>query len=618
MTTEQTRYHDAVQLIERINQFLAGSNPNQFLEQVLDLVIEITGSRAATLFLYDPPTSDMILHSVRGSPASEPLLGKHLPSNIGPGWMALKQGTPLFIPNIANHPAWDTSFGEWTDLPLCSVCCLPLKLMEQPVGVIQVCNPSALLQGDPDHQELLHLLCTFLSPHVEQAHRLFAAQERERRLKELIVIMSCIATTLERDRLLDDIMTYTQELLEVEATSIWIKDEKSGDLILHIATGERSDHIREVRVPADHGIIGNVVSTGQPLVVNDVTKDDHFYGKIDQWSGFKTRAIMCVPLRAPRIQLGGTRGELQETIIGGAQALNKRDGRPFTDEDAVLFEMLANQSATILQLSELYDQLARLYNELMLSYNEARKMFRGFINGITSFIDRKDPYTRGHSQRVADFAVAIAQQLRLSDEMVHHIRLGSILHDVGKIGVPDEVLKKPSQLTDEEMEKMKLHPTYGIELLRDSDLLRLLPRERQAIEEHHERLDGSGYPRGLKGARHGDDQDTETVQGISLIGRIVAVADAFDAMTSDRPYRVAMPIEKAFAILRSASGTEFDPECVESLIRARERGHIQTQHERPEHQDHLGQGLAIRDSGMGAFQGDTDVATEDEVAAVAG
>jgi HD-GYP domain-containing protein (c-di-GMP phosphodiesterase class II) len=388
-------------------------------------------------------------------------------------------------------------------------------------------------------------------------------------------------------------MHYAQDLLEVEATSIWIKDEDTGDLTLHVATGERIANLHEVRVPANQGIIGNVTSTGMYIVVNDVDKDDHFYRGIDQKSGFTTRSILCVPLQSPKIDLGGERGQLKETIIGGAQALNKRNGRPFNEEDVALFEMLANQAATILQFSELYNHLSRLYNELALLFNETQrlseqnyKMFWGIIKGISSFIDRKDPYTRGHSLRVSEFSVAIARQLNLPRSMIEHIQIGGILHDVGKIGVPDEVLKKPSHLTDEEMAKMKLHPGLGMKLLEESDLLWLLPIESLAIEEHHERLDGSGYPKGLRGKRKEDINGiSSSKEGISLIGRIVAVADAFDAMTSDRPYRPGMTVEKALSILQEESGIGLDPMCVEALVRAREKGDILVQRERSiEHQ----------------------------------
>jgi HD-GYP domain-containing protein (c-di-GMP phosphodiesterase class II) len=141
---------------------------------------------------------------------------------------------------------------------------------------------------------------------------------------------------------------------------------------------------------------------------------------------------------------------------------------------------------------------------------------------------------------------------------------------VGKIRVPDRILKKRKGLTDPEFRQMRQHPTYGLEFLRENGLLdlELLENSWQALSQHHERLDGRGYPKGLKGDE------------ITRIGRIVAVADVFDAITSHRPYRPARTAEQALAILRSAIGTEFDPECVEALVRAREAGNVKTQDER--------------------------------------
>lgn len=602
MTHEPTTARSYSDIIQQVKEIVTDSDLDTLLNQILAMIMRILQSNDALLYLYDPSNDSLILTATRGDIANTHTAGTVTPRNQSIIGYTLETEYPIFTTSATSDPRWQSSSApDNTHSPPASGCaCLPFVVGKVKVGVVQIFNPN-LGPGDPEqHLEFLHVLSMLLAPHIDKARQLADSQRRERRFKNLISIMSYLSTMLERDRLLDDIMTYVQDLLEVEATSIWIKDEQSGDLVLYVATGARSHQLREVRVPAGQGIIGNVTTTGEPVVVNDVRKDEHFYGQIDRQTGFTTRAIMCVPLKAPRIQLGGKRGELKATIIGGAQALNKRNGRPFTDEDTLLFQMLAGQAATILQLSELYNELSRLNTELEESYTETRKMFRGFINGITSFIDRKDPYTRGHSHRVSDFAVAIAEEMNLPEEMFDHIRIGGILHDVGKIGVPDAVLKKPGRLTDEEMMHMRLHPIYGIELLEDSGLLRLLPIERQAIEEHHERIDGSGYPRGLKGtcdvvgnlaemAKHKTGEADETREtsereskksGISLIGRIVAVADAFDAMASNRPYRAAMSAEAAIAILRDAAGSEFDAACVEALVRAREKGKIQVQNER--------------------------------------
>lgn len=582
-------------IIQRVNKIVAQTSPEDVPGQLLSLMSEVSGSQASSLYLYDVVSNSLVLETTLGDSAWNKESGYCVPLENGVLQSSLRLVHRISFPDLIQDPLWSALIGYNESLkhslPLSGyVCSLPLVVGERFVGVIHTVNPLSEHFDESENCEFLYVLSALFAPHIYRATQILDARRRERRLLDLIDIMSRLSTTLERDQLLDDIMAYAEELLEVEATSIWIKDDATSELVLYVATGERKEHLREVRIPAEQGIIGKVASSTKTIVVNDVDKDVDFYRAVDQQSGFTTRSILCVPLQAPNIDLGGERGELQETIIGGAQALNKRDGRPFCDEDVALFEMLASQAATILQFSELYNQLAQLYNELALLFNETQrlseqnyKMFWGIIKGISSFIDRKDPYTRGHSMRVSDFSVAIAQQLGLSREMIEHIHIGGILHDVGKIGVPDQVLKKPSHLTEDEMAEMKLHPLHGIQLLKESDLLWLLPIESQAVVEHHERLDGTGYPKGLKGERHDDEDGVDgNSEGISLIGRIVAVADAFDAMTSDRPYRPAMDTDKALSILWEAAGTEFDPQCVDALVRARQAGRIQVQHERDE------------------------------------
>jgi HD-GYP domain-containing protein (c-di-GMP phosphodiesterase class II) len=171
---------------------------------------------------------------------------------------------------------------------------------------------------------------------------------------------------------------------------------------------------------------------------------------------------------------------------------------------------------------------------------------------------------------VSDFSVAIAKELGLRDDEIFRVRIASKLHDVGKIRVPDRILKKRKSLSDPEFRQMRQHPLYGLEFLQENGLLELdlLRDSWQALSQHHERLDGRGYPHGLRG------------ESISQVGRIVAVADVFDAITSHRPYRPARPVDEAIDILRRIAGTELDAACVEALVRARDKGMIQTQDER--------------------------------------
>jgi HD-GYP domain-containing protein (c-di-GMP phosphodiesterase class II)/putative methionine-R-sulfoxide reductase with GAF domain len=548
-------YQRVIDAIRRANAIAANNQLDALLDQMLDLFVEVAHAEAGTLYLYDAPTDQLIFKVVKGDPHSRAMLGTRFPAGRGIAGAALHTGTPLFIPDVASDPRWDRRFGELSQLRLTTMYCLPLIVREQPVGVVQVFNlPESAVDEDED-LALLQDLGDRMASEIEKTRLLDAAQQREKRLGALVDIISRLTTTLDRQALLTRIMNHARELLEVEATSVWELDDPRNMLVLHVATGERGEQLRAVEVTVGQGIIGHVVATGERVLVDDVSKDPRHNKRVDQHSGFVTRSILSVPLRAPNIQLGPERGELKERIIGGAQALNKRGGGAFTEDDIALFEALASQAATVLQLSRLYDN--------------TRKLFEGVVNVVAGAIDAKDPYTQGHSQRVSDFSVALAEELGLTREEIYHIKIGGVLHDVGKIGVPDAILKKPDRLTDEEMAEMRQHPTKGYEIMRREELRWLLREELPALLEHHERLDGRGYPNGLAGPT-----------AISLIGRIVAVADVFDALTSDRPYRNGMPAEDALMILRRGAGLEFDPDCVEAFCRARANGNVLTQRER--------------------------------------
>jgi putative nucleotidyltransferase with HDIG domain len=203
------------------------------------------------------------------------------------------------------------------------------------------------------------------------------------------------------------------------------------------------------------------------------------------------------------------------------------------------------------------DALASAFNDLMrgLLHAEAdsRAAYVGAIRALAAALDARDPYTSGHSERVSAYAVLIARELKLAEPDVDVIRLGALLHDIGKIGVSDEILRNTGPLTAEEFDHIKRHPGLGARILRP---VSFLAPHLSIVELHHERPDGRGYPFGLRG----DD--------IPIAARIVHVADAFDAMTSARAYRPALGAAFAVSELRRGSGSDFDPACVDAMCAA--------------------------------------------------
>ncbi len=195
------------------------------------------------------------------------------------------------------------------------------------------------------------------------------------------------------------------------------------------------------------------------------------------------------------------------------------------------------------------EELVHKFNqEEIVNHNHLMEM----VTSLAGAIDAKDPYTKGHSTSVSRYAEALARAVNLPEHEVERIKVGALLHDVGKIGIPENVLKKPGKLDNDEWEIMKQHPTIGAEkVLAPNEALRdLIP----IVKYHHERLDGKGYPEGLKGNE------------IPLAARIVSVADAYHALVSDRPYRKGMPIEKACAILKEGAGIQWDADLVRQFI----------------------------------------------------
>jgi HD-GYP domain-containing protein (c-di-GMP phosphodiesterase class II) len=208
------------------------------------------------------------------------------------------------------------------------------------------------------------------------------------------------------------------------------------------------------------------------------------------------------------------------------------------------------------------EELERFVEDLKRAADENRALFMGSIQMLAGAVDEKDPYTRGHSDRVTRYSLLIAKEMNLPATFLETLQVSAQLHDVGKIGIEDHILKKPGALTEEEFEVMKTHTTKGANILRPvTQLAEMLP----GIELHHEALDGRGYPYGLQG-----DQ-------IPLLARVIAVADTFDALTTNRPYQKAHTPDQAFGIIKNLAGKRLDPACVAALVAVYERGDIKIQ-----------------------------------------
>jgi HD-GYP domain-containing protein (c-di-GMP phosphodiesterase class II) len=325
--------------------------------------------------------------------------------------------------------------------------------------------------------------------------------------------------------LLQHVVQMTQRTLNARASSVLLYDDKDKKLVFDVAGGPAGKSLRQVKIGVDSGIAGWVVRNNKALIVNNVQSDQRFDKSVDVVTGFKTQSIMCVPL------------VVQRKVIGVIEVLNKLDGSDFTDRDVEAVVSVASTAAMSIEN-------ARLQQTIMEAYNSTMK-------ALAAAIDAKDPYTRGHSERVLEYSVMAGIPLAFSGEEMDVLEHGAILHDIGKIAVGDQILNKPGSLTASEWEVIRQHPLAGANIVKD---IPFLEKARELILHHHEWYNGKGYPGGLKG----DD--------IPLGARLISVADTFDTMTTDRAYRPALSTEYALNELQKCAGAQFCPIAVEAFI----------------------------------------------------
>jgi HD-GYP domain-containing protein (c-di-GMP phosphodiesterase class II) len=363
--------------------------------------------------------------------------------------------------------------------------------------------------------------------------RLKRIEEKAGRLALLSRLSQILNSTLDYKEIRRRAMEAATRLMKAEVGSLLLLDEGKRQLYFEVVLGEREKEIKAIFLNSGEGIAGWVAQHGKPLIVNSPEKDPRFFKAVDEKTEFKTRNIVCVPVK------------VREKTIGVLEAINKQKKGRFNKEDLSLLTSLADQVAIALDNSRLYRELEETFFQT--------------ADSLADTIEKRDPYTGGHTQRVTLYSQAIGKYLQLEPLERKWLKIISVLHDIGKIGIEDHILKKPDRLSPEEFDMIKRHSDIGAKIIEHIWQLReIVP----GVKYHHEHVNGQGYPDGLKG------------EEIPVLAKIVAVADTYDAMTTDRPYRKAINKEAAVEELKRCSGTQFDKEVVGAFMQAYQRGEI--------------------------------------------
>ncbi len=338
----------------------------------------------------------------------------------------------------------------------------------------------------------------------------FDALRREvERYRAVFDVTRALGGTLDLDQLLNLIIEKISTVMDADRSSLFLIDWETEELWSKVAQGVR---FMELRFPMSAGLAGAVATTGEPLNIPDAYEDERFNQEWDKKTGYRTRSVLCVPMT----NKAGER-------IGVIQVLNKGGDGVFTDDDQEMLSALAGMIAVAVENSRLYE--------------DQKQTFISFVETLSTAMDARDPITAGHSTRVTDYAVAIGEQLGYSEKQLEVLNAAALMHDIGKIGVPEVVLFKDGRLDDEEYKIIQTHALHTLNILDKIHFTRDYENIPMMAATHHERVDGTGYPLGLRG----DDIPEE--------GRVMAVADIFDAITSRRHYRDRMNFGKVLRVL---------------------------------------------------------------------
>ena len=447
--------------------------------------------------------------------------------------LVLRQGDPAL--SAEKHQALLLDLAQ-------SLCLTPLRVGDQSIGVLALGEARSAAREAFDADKL-RLVTSIAAMTASAINRAGLFEQLERRVSELAILYEMdrrMAASLHVRDILDFAVQSIPRVIGAEACSLLLWDEWEKALIVRAGEGWPGVGVGKARYRQGEGLVGRVFLERRAANVPDVSADPRWkskYGEDEKLPSGRARCALAVPLILGEKTLG-VLNVVNKIPLPSPVGTEGPEVGVFTEADEAILTSVASQMAVALENARLYE--------------DVRDLSIATIRSLATAIDARDPYTRGHSEGVTRLAVQLARELGWDEADLEMLEFAALLHDVGKIAVPDAILRKPGPLTSEEWDVMHRHPYYSRQIVAPVEPLRRLT---PWIYHHHERWDGTGYPDGLKG------------EAIPLAARIIAVADVWDALRSDRPYRKAWPEEKALEYIREQAGQHFDPQVVEVFLR---------------------------------------------------
>ena len=507
-------------------------DPRALARTIVEIVLQEFGLANCSVFTSRPDSTELDRLAVGGPYAD--VVSKILLTLDGDGQVqqAIRFGRIINTPDVrassAQPPRWDMARSELT---------LPLKIEDRVIGAIDIqsTEPDSF---KPNDERLMSIFAERAALAIERGRLNEQLERRFQQLTSLRTIDMAISGSMDLNLSMGVLLDQVIQTLDVEAADVLIFNPLTQSFRYLTGRGFHTHALQYTDLRLGDGYAGQVALTRQILSVRELPQGR---GGLERSVDFHREGFVSY-VGAPLIVKGQVRGVLE---------IFQRNPFDLNLEQRAFLEMLAGQAAIAIDSAQLFENLESSNSELMMAYEET-------IEGWSRAMDLRDKETEGHTQRVTELTLRLANSLGVKPGELVHLRRGALLHDIGKMGVPDNILRKPGPLTDEEWVIMHRHPQLAYDML--APILYLRP----AVDIpwcHHEKWDGTGYPRGLKG------------QEIPLAARIFAVVDVWDALCSDRPYRKAWPVDKVRSYIQEQAGKYFDPRIVESFLR--EVSHIE-------------------------------------------
>jgi putative nucleotidyltransferase with HDIG domain len=500
---------------------------NEMLARLLDHAIALVQGEAGSIWLYDPASEVVELKLQRGW--REEYIGGSFKLGEGIPGLVIQERRVIVSREFSRDPQLTVNQDQVPNG--IGGACVPLHTEDNIVGVLFVTllPPRELTSGE------VRILKALAEIGGNAIHRMYLHEHTLKQLERLAALRSidlAISSILDLKMTLKIVINEVVEQLNVDAAAVLLL--QAGDSSLEYVAGQGfyTRNIETTRVRIGEGNAGRAVMERRIIQVPDLMNVDGKFTRSQLLANERFASYYAVPL----IAKGEVKGVLE---IFHRSPLNP--DREWLD----YLETLGGQTAIAVENSTLFEDLQRSNFELAMAYDAT-------IEGWSRALDLRDRETEGHTQRVTDMTLRLARSMGLSEERLVLIRRGALLHDIGKMGVPDHILHKPEELNEEEQAIMRQHPQLAYDMLEPIAYLR------DALDIpycHHEKWDGTGYPRGLSGTE------------IPLEARLFAIVDVWDAITTDRPYRKGWPREKALEYIREESGKYFDPRLVEVFLR---------------------------------------------------